>query len=298
MPTTKAGPEDDAEASGSGREGGRFSFTGSRLSSPRIPGTALLIVAAHPGNETIGAGGLLGHVSSCEILHVTSGAPRDSRFFPESYVGSREDYARIRRDEATRALKLAGFDAASIGALGGIDQEVVVQSTELARALFDVLAHKRPQVVLTHPYEGGHPDQDATALVVHAAVAMLRREGEPAPLVFEMPSFHAGPEGPEYGVFLEGTGDEGVAVALSAEDRARKRRMLDCFASQRTTIAPFLPRIDVERFRPAPPYRFSSPPHPGLLQYERIGWPTKGETWRAHAKETLRALGFDENAYL
>lgn len=261
-------------------------------------GTALLVVAAHPGDETIGAGGLLGHVSHCEVLHVTSGAPRDARFFPESYVGSREDYARIRRDEATRALKMAGLDEASIGALGGVDQEVVAQSAELSRALADVLAHRAPQVVLTHPYEGGHPDHDATALVVHAAVAQIRKAAQKVPIVFEMTSYHAGPSGLEHGSFLEASGDDGVVVTLSSADRARKRRMLECFASQRTTIEPFMAKLDVERFRPAPPYRFSLPPHPGLPHYERIGWPVTGEAWRAQARQALLALGLEPDAPL
>lgn len=283
--------------------GGRAEGDERRPSRPsyaegRGPGTALLVVAAHPDDETIGAGGLLGHVSSCEVLHVTSGAPRDARFFPEGYVGSREDYARIRRDEATRALRLAGLDAADLGSLGGIDQEVVLQSTELTRALADVLAHRMPQVVLTHAYEGGHPDHDATALIVHAAVALLRKGAVKTPVVFEMTSYHAGPSGLECGVFLEETGDPGVVVTLSSADRARKRRMLECFASQRATIEPFMTKLDAERFRPAPAYRFSLPPHPGAPHYERIGWPMTGAAFRAHAREALLALGLVPDAPL
>ena len=35
-----------------------------------------------------------------------------------------------------------------------------------------------------------------------------------------------------------------------------------------------------ERFRPTPGYDFSRPPHPGLLWYERLGWPLDGARWR------------------
>ena len=46
----------------------------------------------------------------------------------------------------------------------------------------DVLDDVRPDVVLTHAYEGGHSDHDATAFAVHLAAGVMRREGGKAPL--------------------------------------------------------------------------------------------------------------------
>ena len=65
--------------------------------------------------------------------------------------------------------------------------------------------------------------------------------------------------------------------------------MLDCFVSQRDLLAAF--GTKVERFREAPDYDFTKPPHLGELHYERLGWGITGEIWRQHAAAALDALG-------
>ncbi|MBV9948278.1 MAG: hypothetical protein JOZ69_15605 [Myxococcales bacterium] len=47
----------------------------------------------------------------------------------------------------------------------------------------------------------------------------------------------------------------------------------------------------VERFRPAPPYRFDEPPHGGSLHYERSGFTLSGARWRLLARCASRRLG-------
>ena len=85
------------------------------------------------------------------------------------------------------------------------------------------------------------------------------------------------------------SGPAPTVVALADEERARKRAMLDCFASQKETLAPF--GAEVERFRPAPIYDFRRPPHEGTLHYERLGFPIDGARWRKLAIMTLTLLG-------
>jgi hypothetical protein len=63
---------------------------------------------------------------------------------------------------------------------------------------------------------------------------------------------------------------EVVTNRLSAAQRATKERMLACFTTQRNTISQF--RTDVERYRWAPRYDFSIPPHDGCLYYEYFPW--------------------------
>jgi LmbE family N-acetylglucosaminyl deacetylase len=174
----------------------------------------------------------------------------------------------------------------------------------LARAVGAVIRALRPALVITHPYEGGHPDHDAAALIVHAAAARLRLRGGAAPMVVEMTSYHAGegvlvtgellrpqPPSPGSARGADPAGAEGVSIALSPDDLARKRRMLACFATQRRTLAPF--SSVVERFRPAPAHDFTRPPHPGLLHYERLGWRLAGARFRELAAAALRELGLD-----
>jgi hypothetical protein len=49
-----------------------------------------------------------------------------------------------------------------------------------------------------------------------------------------------------------------------------------------------------ERFRVAPPYRFTRPPH-GALLYEQFDWGMDGARWRALAGAALRDLDLEEN---
>ena len=65
--------------------------------------------------------------------------------------------------------------------------------------------------------------------------------------------------------------------------------MISCFASQLHMLRNF--PVDVERFRPAPAYDFTSAPHPGRLYYENFDWGVTGERWRRLAEEALRTLG-------
>lgn len=66
----------------------------------------------------------------------------------------------------------------------------------LARALAADLDALRPRRLVTHAYEGGHPDHDAAAFVARAALDLLRRSGRPAPRLLEMALYHGAPARP------------------------------------------------------------------------------------------------------
>jgi LmbE family N-acetylglucosaminyl deacetylase len=127
--------------------------------------------------------------------------------------------------------------------------------------------------VVSHPYEGGHPDHDACAFAARAAITRLRRRGT-APRLMEMTSYHRWRGTLRTGAFLPGR-RPAVQVELSAAERALKRRMLDCFASQAEVLRPF--GVARERFRPAPRYDFSRPP--AEVHYEALGWPLAAAAW-------------------
>jgi hypothetical protein len=65
----------------------------------------------------------------------------------------------------------------------------------------------------------------------------------------------------------------------------RKRQMIAVFRTQRHMLEQF-PVTD-ERFRDAPCYDFTRPPHPGMLLYERWGWGISGADWRLRAGQAL-----------
>ena len=47
---------------------------------------------------------------------------------------------------------------------------------------------------------------------------------------------------------------------------------------------------DVERFRLAPRYDFTQPPHAGDLHYEQFGWELTPQRWRSLAAAALKEL--------
>ena len=79
------------------------------------------------------------------------------------------------------------------------------------------------------------------------------------------------------------------SIEIIGEALARKRRMIDCFATQRWLLEQF--DLATERFRLAPEYDFRLPPHPGELHYETLGWGMTGAEWRQRAADALDRLG-------
>ncbi|MBI4787169.1 MAG: PIG-L family deacetylase [Chloroflexi bacterium] len=252
-----------------------------------------VVVAAHPDDETISAGGRLLCLENPTIIHVTDGAPRNMLDAAEHGLATRDDYARARRAELTAALAIAGIGMERRRAIELVDQEASFHLAELAITLAEILREIRPDVVLTHPYEGGHPDHDATAFAVHAARGLLARAGDPVPALLEFASYHDKDGTMSVFDFLPCDDCEVQTIVLSGKERELKRRMIACFVTQQKTLAQF--PIELERFRPAPPYDFTQPPHAGALFYERHDFGMPSAHWRALAREALETLGLSAN---
>jgi N-acetylglucosamine malate deacetylase 2 len=247
------------------------------------------VVVAHPDDETIGAGASLPLFRRLLLVHATDGAPRNLDDARAAGFASAEEYAAARRRELDAALVL-GDVRAERAALGAADQGAGFRMAELSRALAALLQRHAARAVLTHPYEGGHPDHDTLAFCVRAAVSLLARGGGDAPEVVEMAFYHAAPEGWAIGRFLPG-GSSPTVAALAEEERGRKRAMLDAFATQAATLARF--PVGDEVFRPAPGYDFRAPPHAGMLLYEGFAWGMDGARWRRLAVEAAGELGLE-----
>jgi LmbE family N-acetylglucosaminyl deacetylase len=250
----------------------------------------VLVLAAHPDDETIGAGGLLARLRSPIVVHVTNGVPRDRRFWPAGVGGPGWEYARLRRSELVRALHEAGLVEPLLLCLGAFDQEAVLSLAALVLRLEEILAEQRPAMMVTHPYEGGHPDHDAAAFIASAAVQRLRRAGLPVPLLVEMTSYHPRRGSMQTATFLETCAREVVQV-LPEATRFRKQRMFAAYRSQEAVLSAF--RADVERFRRAPAYDFTRSPSPEPLLYERWEFPLTGRRWRELAKAAIQELGLE-----
>lgn len=241
------------------------------------PSVRMALLAAHPDDETIGASALVARCANACVIFVTDGAPRDRQLWPRAIAGSRDQYAAIRRQEAEAALAHAGIPARQIAWLGGMDQEAMFTVPELLQQLLDLIDEHRPELLVTHPYEGGHPDHDCSALLASLALSRLRMR---IPR-FEMTSYHARDGRLVTGEFLGNDPGEEWRSELSPADKTRKRKMFQEYRSQHQVLESF--GIDRERFRLAPAYDFRKPPHEGKLWYECLGWAMTGERWRALA---------------
>ncbi len=246
----------------------------------------LVVVAAHPDDEAAGAASLLLRARGAAVVHLTDGAPRESRLWGVA-VPDRSRYAELRRAEARAALAEAGVTPDRIFALGAVDQEAVEVLAPLARELAAILEALEPRLVVSHPLEGGHPDHDAAAVAVRAAVALLALRGARVPRLAEMTSYHLEEGALVTGRFLPGSA-RGIRHRLTLAEREVKRRMLERHASQRQVLAMF--RLDEEAFRLAPPISLAARPHPAPLHYETRGW-MSFERFREAALEALGALG-------
>lgn len=247
-----------------------------------------VVVVAHPDDEAIGVGARLKSLPDAIIVHVTDGAPRDPVYAQKKGFATREEYSRARQDELAAALKLVGVGPERTRCLNVVDGEATQRMVELAYSLADILDEVRPEVVLTHPYEGGHTDHDATAFAVHLACGMLRREGVAAPLVLEFTSYNFKDGERTIGEFIPFFGVKAKQADLPSELQALKREMYDCFVSQKECLSAF--PVERERFRPAPRYTFTQAPHRGPLLYERFSNLTTGEQWRDQARRALERL--------
>lgn len=271
-----------ARRGGAKRE--RKGISASELMAPSGPA---LIIAAHPDDEVIGAGALLSRLHCVDVLHVTDGAPREGKFAKKAGFAGWSEYAAERQREAAAALALLGRDTLRVQCLGIADQAATTNIASLARRLAELLTDYR--FVVTHAYEGGHPDHDATAMSVQAACCLIKRGGCKPPSLLEMTGYH-GWGGPNVrGVFIPHPDAGSVAeLMLTWAERDLKRRMFACHATQRAVLKNF--SLNVERFRSAPRYDFLSPPHRGVLHYERFRFGIPGQTWRCAATQALAEL--------
>jgi len=226
---------------------------------------------AHFDDEVIALGARLRRFAGAHLVHVTDSAPRNEKDSRACGFAAAEGYRSARQAEFRKALNVVGLTNLNHQCFEIPDQEASLCLLELTWRMVQTLADYRPEIVLTHPYEGGHPDHDACAFGVHNAVAFRKRQKEPVPLIIEAAFYHAGPNGIETGSFLQADQPaEECCLPLSQKERQQKQVLLACFTTQRETLKYF--SVDQECFRIAPAYDFQKPPHAPPVFYDGYPW--------------------------
>ena len=232
----------------------------------------VLIVVAHPDDETVGLGGTLPLLEAATILQLTDGAPDWPAAWTRAGCPDRAAYRALRGAEREAAWTAAGWTVPVV-ACDAPDQQAHLRLSALLAPLEVMLA--TVEVVWTHPYEGGHPDHDTAAWLVQTACDRL---GARAPGRLEFASYHSNGLKRIAGDFWP-CDWAAVRVAIPEERLAQKQRALAAYVSQASVLRWFTPAM--ERYRIAPRYDFTHPPPPPAVWYERLGWPTTGAQWRA-----------------
>jgi LmbE family N-acetylglucosaminyl deacetylase len=251
-----------------------------------IAADRLAVVVAHPDDETIGAAALLMRTSGAHVVVATDGAPRAPQFARDHGFASFQDYAAARREEFQRAMAIAAVPVERQIMLGFADQGATHGLVQLSAMLAGACITRAITTVVTHAYEGGHPDHDAVAFAVQAAQRLLMQRGHRL-TVIEMPLYRIDAQGGFTTSFAApGEGAIDYTVAGSALDR--KKAMIAAHASQQDVLSLFNPAR--EQFRPAPRHDFTQLPNEGRLMYERFPWGMDRALFQRRVGEAIAAL--------
>ncbi len=243
-----------------------------------------LVLIAHPDDESISCGALLQRMREPIVVYATDGGPQDEFFWGR--YGSREKYVETRRGEAHAACAAVGVNEvhwlADEDGHQFQDQHLFRNLPAAAAALRKLVATRRPEVILTLAYEGGHPDHDSCNFLGRNIADEFFIPTWEAPLYFRraegnilLQEFHS-------------TNGTEVEFIPTAEELRRKRAMCEAYVSQKGVVAIFENNLR-EVFRPMAEYEYSRPPHQGVLNYEAWQWPIKGQEVADKFLEYLRS---------
>lgn len=181
----------------------------------------VVVVAAHPDDESLGAGGLLARCAAAEVPTTVLLLTDGDASHPSSPTHSRVALGERRRRESIVAAAALGVDAERLVHLGIADGELAAHEDEVVAAIVELVGDGRG-TLLVAPYRGdGHPDHEAAGRA--AAIAAVRTDAR----LLEYPIWllHAGEP--------SALGDvQVVHLALDDHERAAKQRAIDAHASQ------------------------------------------------------------------
>ena len=201
----------------------------------------LLLVLAHPDDESMGTGGLvLRHTRNGIATHLVCATYGEAGWSGKPPGAKKEDLPEIRAkelEEAAAALALTGVELWDYpdGGVSGSDQQ------EITNRIWEQITKLRPRVVVGWGPDGGygHPDHIAMGACTDAAVGAMTEGERPA-------LYHVAIDQPLADFYREAlrlAGDNNslplqpqekvdVVIELDADEVMMKLRAIDCHRSQ------------------------------------------------------------------
>ncbi|HEX3019492.1 MAG TPA: PIG-L family deacetylase [Chitinispirillaceae bacterium] len=251
---------------------------------------SVMLFCAHPDDEVLGSASLLCYLrDKLKIVTITDGAPKKMDDAIAAGFFSREAYSKARYQEQSNAMFSAGITESQCYHLGFTDQQSSFHMGAICHKILELIQINRPDIVLTHPFEGGHPDHDTTAFAVWAAVTLMKKRNENVPEIIEYACYNGnGSSEPVYFQFIPFPEIPVWSVELDQNQVENKRKLMKYYVSQWKTLSSF--PVSVERYRKMPAYNFKKPPHHGVLYYEFFDWGMSARLWNQLAIETINLI--------
>ncbi len=224
-------------------------------------GRRILLLVPHPDDEVVACAVARRRAAAAGArlfaIYLTTGLPPTELAWPWRRAEQQARLARRRAEALVVATRLR------LEPLAFMDWPARHLKDHLGEARALIGSHLRAQSIdqLWVPaYEGGHQDHD----VANFLGAQLRREAE----VLEFPEYNLA-RGLRTNEFPFATGHE-LTLPLSDEESAWKRGLVALYRSERANLAHV--GFAREVWRPIALYDYGSPPHAGVLFYERFHW--------------------------
>ncbi|HEX7326757.1 MAG TPA: PIG-L deacetylase family protein [Rhodanobacteraceae bacterium] len=198
------------------------------------PGARLMVLAPHPDDESLAAGGLLQRALAygvpVSVVYATDGEnnPWPQRLLEHRvWIGPRQRTAwgRRRRAEADAALAALGAAKVSVYRLGwpdgGVTWKLLADTENMLATLRGLLQRERPSVLILPDLVDRHPDHSALHVLAEMAFQTMPGDGpRPACLGYLLHG-RSQPGTPAHAVF-----------SMQPAEQARKLQAIEAHASQ------------------------------------------------------------------